>query len=392
VIGEALGTGRTVLADDAQEAWANRGSVQRLGLRSVACLPILHGERRLGFVYLDHRQARARFDREGLDALESWMRLVGQQLQQAAEQAEEDPFPGFVTRSPGLLAELRELARLARYDLPVLITGATGTGKSRLAMALHQRSRRARGPMVHLNCSAVPEGLIEGELFGSEAGAYTGAQRRRIGRFEAAAGGTLFLDEIDTMPISAQVKLLVALQERVITRLGSNEPIKLDVRVVAATNADPQKAIAAGRLREDLYFRLAGAKVHLPPLSERPEDIPLLTQHILQATIARHGLQPLRLSRRAAERISAYPWPGNVRELEHVLDRAALLAEEDGVIDELRLGAVEEGEPRRLTVGRSEFLAAWASHQGAISDVAATLGVTRRTIFRLKNKYLDAPG
>ncbi len=235
----------------------------------------------------------------------------------------------------------------------------------------------------------MPESLLEGELFGSEAGAYTGSRGRRIGRFEAASGGTIFLDEIDTMPISGQVKLLVALQERTITRLGSNEPVRLDVRVIAATNADPQAAIAAGRLREDLYFRLAGAALEIPPLSARPEDIPVLAQHILAATVARHGLDPIRLSRRALDRLCAYSWPGNVRELEHVLDRAALLAGDGGVIQDVRLATRAEAEPRRLTVGRQEFLNAWAQSGESPVEAARLLGVSRRTVFRLKSRFLD---
>ena len=389
VIEEALRTGEAVLADDALATWADRRSVVRLGLRSVACLPIQQGGRPLGFVYLDHTEAQGRFREGALAALGAWLPVVAQQLARAVGESEADPFPDFVTRSPALIIELRELARLAQYDVPVLITGPTGTGKSRLARSVHQRSRRARGPFVHLNCSAVPEALLESELFGSEDGAFTGARGRKIGKFEAAKGGTLFLDELDTMPISGQVKLLVALQERAVSRLGSNELIKLDLRLIAATNTDPQRAIAAGRLREDLYFRLAGALIHLPPLNERPEDVPPLAQHILAATVARYGLRPMRLSARALEQLCAYSWSGNVRELEHVLDRAALLAGDDGVIQSLRLGQGDAEAPRRLTVGRQEFLNAWTQHKGVASAVAAALGVTKRSVFRLKNKHLD---
>ena len=161
------------------------------------------------------------------------------------------------------------------------------------------------------------------------------------------------------------------------------------LRLIAATNADPQRAIAAGRLREDLYFRVAGARIHLPPLSARPEDVPPLAQHILAATVARYGLRPMRLSARALEQLCAYSWPGNVRELEHVLDRAALLAGDDGVIQSLRLQQSDAAEPRRLTVGRQELLTAWTQHKGDVSAVAAALGVTKRSVFRLKKKHLD---
>ena len=294
-----------------------------------------------------------------------------------------------VTRSESLRAELSQLARLARFDVPVLITGPTGTGKSLLAGALHARSHRARGPFVHINCSALPDTLLEGELFGAEAGAYTGAQRRREGKFEAAAGGTLFLDEIDTMPISGQVKLLVALQERKISRLGSNRPIDIDCRIIAATNARPRQAITEGRLREDLYFRLAKIEIHLPPLGERAEDIPLLARHILARTCERYQLPLPRISQAALDQLCAYPWPGNVRELENALDRAALLAADSGVIKEIRLTATPEAPTRRMTVGRDEFLHAYERANGNTSDVARLLSVTRRSVFRLKLRFLD---
>ncbi|MCB9791703.1 MAG: sigma 54-interacting transcriptional regulator [Alphaproteobacteria bacterium] len=393
IIAAALAGEEAVLVDDALSGdFAERGSVQRLGLRSVACLPIRQGARPLGFVYVDNPESTHLFDRAALDALGGWLPLVADHLARALQEAEEAPFPGFVTRSTALLAELRELARLARFDVPVLLTGPTGTGKSALARAIHQRSRRADGPFIHVNCSALPEGLVEGELFGAEAGAYTGARSRRVGHFEAANGGTLFLDELDTMPISAQVKLLVALQERQVTRLGGRAPIQLDLRVLAATNAVPRQAIAEGRLREDLFFRLAKVEQRLPPLVERPEDIPALARHLLQRARETYGLPELRLSGAALDQLCAHPWPGNVRELENALDRAALLAGERGLIDSLRLSTQEDAAPRRLSVGREEFLQAYAAADERASETARRLGVSRRSVFRLKKKYLDDDG
>ena len=389
MIERALATRRAVLTDDAaHEAWAKQASVQRLGLRSVACLPIVRSGRALGFVYVDDPTVAALFDEDTLAALDRWLPLVAEHLDRALATDPSDPFPGFVTRSARLRAELSELSRLARFDVSVLITGPTGTGKSMLAAALHGRSHRSRGPFVHVNCSALPETLLEGELFGAEPGAYTGSRGQRVGRFEAANGGTLFLDEIDTMPISGQVKLLVALQERQITRLGSNTARPIDVRVVGATNAEPRRAIAEGRLREDLYFRLAKIEVNIPPLVERPEDVPLLARHVLARTCERYGLPPVRLSARALDSLCGHGWPGNVRELENVLDRAALLAADAGVIEDVRIASSSSSETRRMTVGRAEFERAWGESGGDAGETARLLGVSRRSVFRLKKKFL----
>ncbi len=389
VIDRALHTGVAVLSEDAQdEAWSGQGSVQRLGLRSVACLPIARGPRVLGFVYVDNRDGPHVFDEAVLRTLERWLPMVTEHLARALGDEEVHPFPEFTTRSPTFLDELTELARLARFDVSVLVTGQTGTGKSRLAKAIHARSRRADGPFVHLNCSAIPEALFESEFFGAEAGAYTGALRQHIGRFESAQGGTLFLDELDTMPHSGQVKLLVALQEKQITRLGSAEPVRLDVRIVAATNADPEQAIADGRLRQDLFFRLAKVQVHLPPLAERKEDLPALVQDILARAREQYELPALRIGASALDQLYRHHWPGNVRELENVLDRAALLAGVDGLINHLRIPGTETRAPRRLSVGSDEFHEAYEASGNNASDTARRLGVSKRSVFRMKKKFL----
>jgi transcriptional regulator with PAS, ATPase and Fis domain len=306
-----------------------------------------------------------------------------------------------VTRSDALNARLRELARIARFDASVLLTGETGTGKSLLARGIHDASPRAGGAFVHVNCGALPESLIEAELFGSVKGAFTGATDR-VGRFEAAKGGTLFLDELDSMPEPCQVKLLVALQDRVITPLGSNRSVDVDVRVIGAMNG-----LGRGGMREDLYFRLAVFPLRIPPLRERPEDVALLARAILDRTSRRYGLPPMRLSESALEQLVGHPWPGNVRELENALDRAALLAS-DGTIDHLDLASVRApaapspaapvqsapspAAPRPSRAGRripeAEFLAAWERADGSAARVAEILGVQERSVYRLKNRYL----
>ena len=323
----------------AQTAFAAQPSVHALKLRSVACLPLQLDGRIIGFIYLDDPKTRRLFDEAALDAVKAWLPLVAGCVSRALEQEQHAILPGVISRSPVMHAALSELARIARFDVSVLLTGETGTGKSLIARRLHAASPRAAGPFVHINCGAIPEALLESELFGHKKGAFTGASADRIGKFEAANGGTLFLDELGSMPLTCQVKLLVALQERAITRLGDSGTVPVDVRVVAAMNTDPSVAIASGTLREDLYYRLAVFVARLPPLRERMEDIPLLARHILENTCARYNLPPLRLSDAALDDLLSHPWPGNVRELENALDRAAVLSR-DGTIERIfRQGA-----------------------------------------------------
>ncbi len=337
IVGEAISSAAPVVTHDAGEDFAGQASVGRLSLRSVACLPLVRSYRVEGFIYLDNADQSGLFDEAAMAAVQAWLPVLGQSLGRAldAEQAPVEGLPGVVTRSARMRAELQELGRVARFDVSVVLTGETGTGKSFIARKLHQASGRSAGPFVHVNCGAIPESLIEGELFGAEAGAYTGATTRRLGRFEAAQGGTLFLDELDTMPLACQVKLLVALQERRIQRLGGSRPVPVDVRVVAAMGSEPDAAIAEGRLREDLFYRLAVFVAHLPPLRQRSEDVPLYARRMLAEAAERYGLPPLHLTEAAVQQLVQHDWPGNVRELGNVLDRSALLAR-DGEIAEIR--------------------------------------------------------
>ncbi len=238
----------------------------------------------------------------------------------------EDDADVLVGSSPALLDAFRTVGRVAASDATVLVTGESGTGKEVVARALHEASPRAPRAFVAVNCAAIPEDLLESELFGHERGAFTGAISRKVGRFERADGGTLFLDEIGDMSLVLQAKILRALQEREIERVGGEERIRLDVRVVAATHRDLAALIAAGDFREDLFYRLAVVRVHLPPLRERPADVLPLALHYA-ARFAREHARPVRaLSAEAARALEAHPWPGNVRELRNVLERAVLLA------------------------------------------------------------------
>ena len=213
------------------------------------------------------------------------------------------------------------IGRVANSDATVLITGESGTGKELVANAIHQFSARTHGPLVKLNCAAIPDSLLEAELFGHEKGAFTNALSRRIGRFEQAQGGTLFLDEIVELPLNLQAKLLRAIQERTIERLGSNVPISADFRLIAATAQELNQAVASGRFREDLYYRLNVVTIPIPPLRERRGDIPLLVQRFIS-----RSERPVTIRQDALERIMAHDWRGNVRELENVMTRAIVLA------------------------------------------------------------------
>jgi len=229
-----------------------------------------------------------------------------------------------IGRSEAISQLLRELDVVAESDLPVLLLGETGVGKELFARRLHRHSRRSKKPMVHVNCAALPESLAESELFGHVKGAFSGAGQDRAGRFESAQGGTLFLDEVGELPLSVQAKLLRALQNGEIQRLGTDTPIKTDVRIIAATNRQLKENTLEGSFRADLYHRLSVYPVHIPPLRDRDRDVLILAGHFLEFNRARLGVRGLRLSYGAEEALLAYPWPGNVRELEHVISRAAL--------------------------------------------------------------------
>jgi DNA-binding NtrC family response regulator len=232
-----------------------------------------------------------------------------------------------VGRHPRLRAAVRLAEKVAPTESTVLLTGESGTGKELFARAIHALSPRRGGPYVAINCAAIPEALLENELFGHEKGAFTGADRRQSGRFELAEGGTLFLDEIGELPLAVQGKVLRVLEERTFERVGSGRTQRADIRLVAATNRDLARMVAEGTFRSDLFFRLNVFPIELPALRERASDIPLLARHLLAEIARRHRLEPPRLEDDAAELLAAQAWPGNVRELGNVLERALILAE-----------------------------------------------------------------
>jgi two-component system response regulator AtoC len=236
-------------------------------------------------------------------------------------------FGDLVARSPAMVRALEVATRVAPHDSPVLLTGPSGTGKELVARLIHRESGRREAVFIAVNCGAIPENLLESEFFGHVRGAFTGAERDRTGLFEAAHHGTLFLDEVGELPQSLQVKLLRVLQEGEVRRVGGNDTVKVDVRIIAATNRDLDEAVADGTFREDLFYRLAVVPIRLPPLSRRKDEIPDLALHLLDRHRRRLGIQVRGIQPAAMELFLAYAWPGNVRELENVLERAIVMTE-----------------------------------------------------------------
>ena len=307
---------------------------------------------------------------------------------------------GIVGSSPALRETLDRLRRVAPTDASVLITGETGTGKELLARAIHHRSRRAARPLVAAHLAAVPEALVSSELFGHERGAFTGADRTRIGRFEAADGGTLFLDEVGELSADVQVALLRALQEGEIERVGTTLTRHVDVRVVAATNRNLDEALDDGRFREDLFYRLNVFPIHLPPLRERREDIPALAENFLRRSAARidrsfKGIEPSSLAR-----LRAFDWPGNIRQLQNVIEQSAILCDDDQLCVapealSLRRPGKSEGDGAAVfadTPTLEEVKKRYIRHlivatHGNLSRAAAILDVDRRSLYRMMERY-----
>ncbi len=301
---------------------------------------------------------------------------------------------GVIAASEPMLKVCRLVQKLAPTQATVLLLGESGTGKERLAQALHARSARAAEPMVAINCAAIPETLLESELFGYERGAFTGAVKQTKGKIETADGGTLFLDEIGDMPLALQAKLLRFLQERVIERVGGRELIQVDVRIIAATHRDLKAAIAEKTFREDLFYRISEVTVQIPPLRERGSDPVLIANYLLQQACKRHGKASLKLGPEAIRAIEHYPWPGNVRELENKVNAAAIMTEGKLVSPEdLSLENPSDAEegivPLREVRQRAETAAvqrALAIAGGNVSKAAELLGVTRPTLYDLMER------
>jgi two-component system response regulator HydG/two-component system response regulator AtoC len=303
-----------------------------------------------------------------------------------------DPLRGMVGESPPMQLVRRAVSSLARTDSTVLITGETGTGKELAAELIHGGSRRRAGPFVCINCAAIPDGLLESELFGFEKGAFTGAHAAYEGRLTLARGGTVFLDEVGDMSPYGQAKILRVLESREVHRLGGRRGVALDVRVIAATNGDLETLVAEGRFRRDLYYRLNVARIRLPALRERPEDVPALVEHLIRELNTRLGARVTGIEQDALDALAAHDWPGNVRELRNLLE-AAMLQSRDAT---LRLGSFPEtlrgraphpASPRDPEEERRRVLSALEDTRWNKSQAAARLHWSRMTLYRKMARY-----
>ena len=421
-----LDANEPVVTSDARqdERFTEQMSVHAMRLKSVICAPIRVASVAEGVIYIDNRFQRGGFDDRDLERLVALAdqaaialrqaRLIrqletrGQELEAEREQvarllAERDreiedlteklgsqgvarrhEFDEIIGTSAAIRGVLDVLDRVVELDATVLIRGESGTGKELVARAVHDKSKRCDGPFVAINCGALPANLLEAELFGYERGAFTGADQAREGLLASASGGTVFLDELGEMPLAMQVKLLRVLQERQVRRLGGRTTLPIDVRIVCATNRDLTRDIAAGRFRQDLYFRVAVVDVVLPPLRERVGDIPLLVDALLKRVAARLDTPMPRVSAPAMSQLSRARWPGNVRELENVLTRATIVC--DGVIQErhLELGT---DEPRRKRLTKSQLVHALNAESRNATRAAHRLGVSRATLYRHMKRF-----
>jgi Nif-specific regulatory protein len=334
--------------------WISAESLQAACIRSLIAVPLANPEGPLGVLYLDTCQEGVRFDESHLELLTAAGGIAAaalatirhiEWLQEENRRIEAGLPHEMVGESPRMREVYRLLARVAPTDSTVLLRGESGTGKELAARALHHGSLRAGKPFVAINCAALSEALLESELFGHEKGAFTGALARKLGKLEVAHTGTIFLDEIGELPAPLQAKLLRALQEREIDRVGGTRPVRVDLRVIAATNRDLEKAIKEGTFREDLYYRLNVISLTLPPLRERREDIPVLASHFAAACSRKLGRHIAGFSPEARACLLRYDWPGNVRELANAIERAAVLGESELIRPEDLPDSVLEAAP-----------------------------------------------
>jgi transcriptional regulator with GAF, ATPase, and Fis domain len=376
-------------------------SVVNLKLLSVMCVPLLHRGELFGVIYVGNDRLINRFDQKALDTItifsaqasllvQNALLLNDLKLQntQLKSRLEEQQYGDLVGACSGMKDVYRRVDKIAPTDISVLVTGETGTGKELIAREVHRRSPRSRGPFVTINCGAIPENLLESELFGHVKGAFTGASATKLGRFQAAIGGTLFLDELGELPLQLQVKLLRALQEKVVYKVGDNRPESVDIRIVAATNKNLDEEVRRGTFREDLFFRINVVTLKLPPLRERGEDIGVLARFFLTKYAKEFGSNCRGFTPSAAVAMRKFQWPGNIRELENRIKKAVVLAERPLLSpDDLDLRAEDLPPILPLLQAKEEFQKRYINevlerNNGNRTKTAKDLGVDPRTVFR----------
>jgi transcriptional regulator with GAF, ATPase, and Fis domain len=412
IVRKVLETGRAVIVSDAlsDAQFKTSESVLALQLSSVMCAPFSSQGQVQGVLYVGNDRVKNLFDKNQLDVLSIFASQASLILENAmllnalradkeklVAELKDKRFGEIIGACPSMLEVFRKLQKVATTDISVLITGETGTGKELIAREIHRRSNRANGPFVVINCGAIPENLIESELFGHVRGAFTGAVASRPGKFQVAGGGTLFLDEIGELPLNLQVKLLRALQERVVFRVGESKPEKIDIRVVAATNRVLEEEIRGGRFREDLYYRLNVVNLFLPPLRERGDDVLIIARALLSKHAEELGSHVQGLTLQALAAVKKSPWPGNIRQLENRIKKALVLCDKTLLTPEdLDLGKEAESLILPLEKAKEEFqrkyvLDVLERNNGNRTQTARDLGVDPRTIFRYLEREANPP-
>jgi len=407
MVRQVIETRRPVIVSDAltDTTFGKSESVIALKLSSVMCVPLLSQGEAIGALYVANDEVKHLFERPQLDLLQIFGAQASLILQNAmllsalradkeklSAELSDKRFGEIIGSCPSMLEVFRKLQKVASTDINVLITGETGTGKELIARELHRRSNREKGPFITVNCGAIPENLIESEMFGHVKGAFTGAIASRAGKFQQADSGTLFLDEIGELPQPMQVKLLRALQERVVFRVGDNRPEKCDIRIVAATNRNLEEMIKTGDFREDLYYRLNVVNLWLPPLRDRGDDVfiiakALLSKHADELNSPVRGFAP-----QALAAIKKYAWPGNIRQLENRIKKALVLCDRTLLgPEDLDLGPEAEQPIVPLEKAKEDFqrryvLEVLERNNGNRTQTARDLGVDPRTIFRYLEK------
>jgi len=412
IVRKVLETGRAVIVSDAlsDSQFSTSESVLALQLSSVMCAPLMSQGHVTGAMYVGNDRVKSLFERSQLDVLSIFCGQASLILENAmlvnalradkeklSAELKDKHFGEIIGACPSMMEVFRKLQKVATTDISVLITGETGTGKELIAHEVHRRSSRANQPFVVINCGAIPENLIESELFGHVKGAFTGAIASRPGKFQVADKGTLFLDEIGELPLNLQVKLLRALQERIVFRVGDSKPEKVDIRIIAATNRVLEDEIRGGRFREDLYYRLNVVNLWLPPLRDRGDDTMIIAKALLSKYADELHSQVQGFSPQALQAIKKAPWPGNIRQLENRIRKALVLCDKALLsAEDLDLGANTENPILPLEKAKEEFqrkyvLEVLERNNGNRTQTARDLGVDPRTIFRYLEREANPP-